>query len=368
MKRPAYQWYPGDHRRDTALQACSFEARALWREMLDLMHDGDPRGHLTAGGVAITVKQLARLVGVPDARAKRWLAELEERQVFSRTDAGVIYSRRMAKDSHVSEVRAAAGKLGGNPNLVKQNGSKPPANLAANNQANRTEPPEQSGRQTEWQSREQSREQNATPAVAVAVASPLESSTSGAEISVSPATSTAAPRADALKAELPPDAQQLLDTFYHRATLERYRDVNRQLHAILGSVGALHERQRIRATPERLAAKCREVLTDGVKDDDKAIVVLLVKLADSTDVTERESREQQESAAREEVSTAEDEAHAEAWLADHPAIAAEIQSEVTALIPAPADDPFTAVTHRMARRGLLLGRWRDAGCPQAVTA
>ena len=48
-KRPALQWYPGDHRRDTALQACPYLARAIWRDMIDLMHDGTPYGHLTAG-------------------------------------------------------------------------------------------------------------------------------------------------------------------------------------------------------------------------------------------------------------------------------------------------------------------------------
>src|SRR5690348_13954985 len=36
-KQPAYQWYPGDARRDTALQSCRLVVRGLWREMLDLM-------------------------------------------------------------------------------------------------------------------------------------------------------------------------------------------------------------------------------------------------------------------------------------------------------------------------------------------
>jgi hypothetical protein len=142
-KRPAYQWYPGDFKRDTALQACSFEARALWREMLDLMHDGEPYGHLTAGGVAIQDRELARMVGIPPKKCTAWLHELESRAVFSRTDKGVIYSRRMVKDERIRTVRAQSGRLGGNPILLNQ-----PDNLAANQRA----------------------EQNPTPAVAVAVA------------------------------------------------------------------------------------------------------------------------------------------------------------------------------------------------------
>lgn len=118
-KRPSYQWYPGDWRRDLALQACSFEARALWREMLDLMHDGEPYGHLTAGGVPIDVVQLARLIGIPLQKARRWLAELEDRKVFSRTEAGVIYSRRMVRDeieylAYVERQREN-GRRGGRP-------------------------------------------------------------------------------------------------------------------------------------------------------------------------------------------------------------------------------------------------------------
>lgn len=370
MKRPAFQWYPGDHRRDTGLQACSFEARALWREMLDLMHDGDPRGHLTAGGVAITVDQLARLVGVPAPKAKRWIAELEERKVFGRTAAGVIYSRRMVKDSQLSQVRREAGRLGGNPSLLNQNDGKPPANPPAKPSATGQTRPAASDNQASEQGSEQTAEQNPTPAVAVAVAVPslLEGSNSGAEITSPRATSPAAPLASA-KIELPGDAELFLDAFYNRATLERYRDVNRQLVALLGPTGALHERQRVRTTPERLAAKCREVIADGVKDADKAIVVLLIKLADSAEVTEREVRAQREEQVREEVLTAEDEALAAAWLADHPAVNADIQREVDAICPPQAEpDPFCAMTRRVARRGLVVSRWRAAGSPQAVTA
>jgi hypothetical protein len=152
VKRPAYQWYPGDFRRDVALQACSFEARALWREMLDLMHDGEPYGHLTAGGVPMNDATVARIVGVPLAKARRWLADLEAHKVFSRTEAGVIFSRRMVKDEHIRGVRAESGKKGGNPALLDNQ----PAIVLLN----------------------QTDKQKPTPAVAVAVAVAKESSSS----------------------------------------------------------------------------------------------------------------------------------------------------------------------------------------------
>lgn len=128
VKRPAFQWYPGDWRRDTALQSCSIEARGLWLEMLNLMHDGEPYGHLTAGGVPITSDMLGTLTGVPVARARRLVKELESRRIFSRTDADVIYSRRMVRDEHLRNVRAAGGpKSLDNPNVPRpKDGTKDP--------------------------------------------------------------------------------------------------------------------------------------------------------------------------------------------------------------------------------------------------
>lgn len=108
-KRPSFQWYPGDWQRDTALRACTLEARGLWVEMINLMHDGEPYGHLTAGGVPLDSDTLAKMVGIGPKRCNALLAELEKHRVFSRNDAGVVYSRRMVKDEHNRTVRAAGG-------------------------------------------------------------------------------------------------------------------------------------------------------------------------------------------------------------------------------------------------------------------
>jgi hypothetical protein len=118
VKRPAFQFYPGDWRRDTALQSCSIAARGLWIEMITHMHESDPYGYLTAGGVPLTTQGLANLTGLTVAVAKRLLAELEEKKVFSRDDSGTIYSRRMVRDEDIRTRRASGGKLGGNPALV----------------------------------------------------------------------------------------------------------------------------------------------------------------------------------------------------------------------------------------------------------
>lgn len=126
-KRPSYQWYPGDAQRDTALRSCPLEARGLWREMLDLMHDGEPYGHLTAGGIAITDASLASMTGISLRKCVALLFELESRKVFSRTDAGVIYSRRMVRDGiEYEEWREKSRRGGLNSASKRQPTDQPP--------------------------------------------------------------------------------------------------------------------------------------------------------------------------------------------------------------------------------------------------
>lgn len=121
MKRPSFQFYPGDWMHDTALRSCSLEARGLWIDMLCLMHQGQPYGHLTVGQKRIELPVLARMVGATDKAVKKSLAELEDAGVFTRTSAGIIYSRRMVRDEEIRQVRAAGGvKSLDHPNVPKQ--------------------------------------------------------------------------------------------------------------------------------------------------------------------------------------------------------------------------------------------------------
>lgn len=117
-KRPAFMFYPADWRKDPGLRVCSIAARGLWMDVLCLMHEAEPYGHLVVNGVAISDAQLARLVGESIATVRKLMSELEAHNVFSRTDAGVAFSRRMVADERVRAARAAGGNLGGNPTLL----------------------------------------------------------------------------------------------------------------------------------------------------------------------------------------------------------------------------------------------------------
>lgn len=109
-------WW-ADYERDPALRVCSLAAQGLWMRMLCFMHEGEPYGHLTLNGKPPTTKRLAAMVGKPEKEVAVALAELEEEGVFSRTEAGVIWSRRMDADHKASVKGREHGKGGGNPAL-----------------------------------------------------------------------------------------------------------------------------------------------------------------------------------------------------------------------------------------------------------
>jgi hypothetical protein len=100
---PWLKFYPRDWRGDQALRAVSVAARGLWIEMLCIMHEASPYGHLILGGRAVSNDVLARVSGLGAEECNTLVAELESAGVFSRTRKAVIYSRRMVKDHSRSE-------------------------------------------------------------------------------------------------------------------------------------------------------------------------------------------------------------------------------------------------------------------------
>lgn len=129
MSDPWLKFYPTDWRSDPKLRMCGLAARGLWIEMISIMHEASPYGHLLVSGLAPTDAQLAVLVGTSPDQIPALRGELESAGVFSRTREGVIYSRRMTRVAKKSAVAKKNGKNGGNPTLLKQRG-----NSASDNQ------------------------------------------------------------------------------------------------------------------------------------------------------------------------------------------------------------------------------------------
>lgn len=78
------------------------------------MHEGEPYGHLRLKGNDVPIPALARMVGSQVKKVTRLLAELETAGVFSRTQEGTIYSRRMVRDHALRLKRAQYGPLSAN--------------------------------------------------------------------------------------------------------------------------------------------------------------------------------------------------------------------------------------------------------------
>lgn len=128
MTDPWLKFYPTDWRSDPKLRMCGLSARGLWIELISIMHEASPYGHLLVSGLAPTDTQLAVLVGASSDQIPGLVGELESAGVFSRTREGVIYSRRMTRAAKKSAIARKNGKNGGNPTLRKQKGNSPSDN------------------------------------------------------------------------------------------------------------------------------------------------------------------------------------------------------------------------------------------------
>lgn len=120
-KRPASQFYWGDWLRSTDVRSLSIGARGLWIDLMCLMHEGEPYGHLAVAGKPLACEKAARMTGVSLGQFKKLLAEIEEAGVSSRTPPGFLYSRRMVKDEAIRNARAEGGKASANnPNVPRK--------------------------------------------------------------------------------------------------------------------------------------------------------------------------------------------------------------------------------------------------------
>ena len=115
-------------RADPALRLCSIPARGWWMELLCLAHEGNPFGHVTVNGEAPSVEMLCALAGglcpVTPEEVTAWVAELERHGVLSRTQEGVIFSRRMVRDFEAFKAAQKSGRRGGNPILLDKKSAK----------------------------------------------------------------------------------------------------------------------------------------------------------------------------------------------------------------------------------------------------
>lgn len=123
MKWPFLKFYTRDWQSDFELRMCSLEARGFWFECLCIMHNAKRRGFMeTPQGAPLSDDQAARLIGTSKGDVERLRGELLEHGVPSvDDDSGVMYCRRMIKDTQKAEKCSAAGKKNGGSPLLRKN-------------------------------------------------------------------------------------------------------------------------------------------------------------------------------------------------------------------------------------------------------
>lgn len=121
MKLPALQFYPADWRKDPGVQAMTRHDRSVWFDILCIMHESDERGVLLLAGKPMPEDALARMLNLDIQTLNQTLSTILTYGVASRRESdGALYCRRMVRDENLIRIRREAGKLGGNPALVKQ--------------------------------------------------------------------------------------------------------------------------------------------------------------------------------------------------------------------------------------------------------
>jgi hypothetical protein len=115
---PYIKFYGRDWIGDTSLRMCDLDERGLWIDLLCLMMQSEPYGHLAVNGRAMTSKEASRMIGVDEDTYKGILYRLIEKGIPSKTEDGIIYSRRLIREHKRFMEGSKAGKRGGgNPAL-----------------------------------------------------------------------------------------------------------------------------------------------------------------------------------------------------------------------------------------------------------
>lgn len=113
---------PVDWLGDRRLIRCSYAAKGLWIDMIAMAASVDPNsdlyGHVVATDttgkiVPVTAQMLADEGGSTIEEVQGLLDELGRKGVFSRTENGTIYSRRLVRDRQAYLEAASNGSIGG---------------------------------------------------------------------------------------------------------------------------------------------------------------------------------------------------------------------------------------------------------------
>lgn len=150
MKRPSFQFYPGDWQSDLKLRRCSSAARGVWMDVLCAFHDSDD-GY---GLLRWPLKDIAATIGASMAHVRELVdkgvlrgsdTEITEAFIYTprsgRKDGEPVtlvdtqpgplwYSKRLVKDEYVRTIRGESTRFGDtegeSPKQPRKSAPKPP--------------------------------------------------------------------------------------------------------------------------------------------------------------------------------------------------------------------------------------------------
>lgn len=160
MKQPWMKFWVTDWLGNPTLRMCSLEARALWVDMLCLMHSAPEPGHLYANGKPLTAADLARITGCSTAKVQKLLEELEP---LYEIELEIIVNPQMVAAASKSQKCSEAGQRGASqkinrappqgvtlkghpPGAIEGSPPTPPTNLPSGLEA-RGQRPEERGKE-----------------------------------------------------------------------------------------------------------------------------------------------------------------------------------------------------------------------------
>lgn len=112
MKKPAFQFYPGDWRKDQNLSRASLQAKGAMIDIMCLAFECDKRGVLATGGIPWTIDEIAYAIGGDKNQNVIAIEELLTKKILKKNKKGAIFSARMVRDEAILEKRRKGGELG----------------------------------------------------------------------------------------------------------------------------------------------------------------------------------------------------------------------------------------------------------------
>lgn len=145
MKRPSFQFYPGDWQANSNLKRCTHAEKGVWLDVLCLMHDQPEYGVLRwplkeiAQAVSCSVATLKSLHAKSILKGEdQYLAEPfiyiprsgrkdgEPVTLISTQEGPIWYSSRMVKDEYIRTIRGESTRFGDESGETPKHSPKPP--------------------------------------------------------------------------------------------------------------------------------------------------------------------------------------------------------------------------------------------------